>query len=330
MRVMLAVLVVLLTATCGWSESGDYRTIEVGPGGNIKWSPDGKYLSYLSGADLRLYDVAGDSSFPVCPYHGLRYEWLNDSQVVFNRIHRPEKERAGHRGTELTWVSLGHRGKGSLVDSSVTLSLESKLNVNLGSDNAGTVFLYSADTIIMPIQIDSASLSAKPYGAVRAFSHSPMLRQGRRSVYADSDTWLVDIHGRKVKRVTRNRPLYLPLLSPSGVLVCSRDLGTGNTVILDTSGVEVADLGHAGGRYGWSAGSDTVVFATSIEDGHAILGGDVYLFFISTRKTVQLTFTPDVAEQAIRLSPCGRMLAFTAINKDPEGIAILVLEERDQ
>ncbi len=330
MRVVLAVLMVLLTATCGWSESGSYRTIEVGRGGHIKWSPDGKYLSYFFGGDLRLYDVAGDSSFPVCPYPGRQYEWLNDSQVVFNRIHRPEKERAGHRGVELTWVSLGHRGKGSLVDSSITLSLESKLNVNLGSDNAGTVFLWSADTIIMPIQIDSVNLSAKPYGAVRAFSHSPMLRQGRRSVYADSDTWLVDIHGRKVKRVTRNRPLFLPLLSPSGVLVCSHDPGTGDLVILDTAGVGLANLGHAGGPHGWSAGSDTVAFATSIEDGHAILGGDLYLYCISTGRTEQLTFTPDVAEHAIKLSPCGTMLAYTTVNKDPDGIEILVLEGRDQ
>lgn len=306
--------------------AGEPEVIKFIPnGGGPKWSPDGKYVSYYLEGYLWLYDVAADSSWQAAKYQGQKYEWLNDSQVVFMSVASFGKGRNSHRDAKLTYATINSVEKSTEFDSIREFSSREIGNPRFYNDKAGTVVLLISGST-HPLSVDWEYQRSRSTKAFRAMSHYPMTYRGRKPIYSDTDIWLVDINGKKIKRVTEGKSYLFPVLSPNATLVCASDPGKGELVILDTNGIEIANLGPAGGKYFWSRLGDAVIFATSIEDGHDILGGDVFSYSLKTDTLTQLTFTPNIAEMKPRLSPNGTMLAYRTYHRDPEdGIEILLL-----
>ncbi|RKX26039.1 MAG: hypothetical protein DRP47_08800, partial [Candidatus Zixiibacteriota bacterium] len=282
------------------------------------------YVSYYLDKHLWLYDIAADSSWQSAKFHGTKYEWLNDSQVVFADKNLVGWGDTSYHRVELAYTTIGNSDKSIGFDSTKEVIIREIWGPRLVSDNVGTVVLLMGDTTF-PISVNWEHQESRASLAFRAISHYPVLYSHGKPYFEDTDIWLIGIHGEKLRRVTLNKKYKLPVLSPNGFLITASDVG-GNTVIMDTNGVELASLYHADWEF-WSPNSDAIYFVRIVQGDGDIIGGDLYSYLLDSKELIQLTTTPDIVEMKPCVSPDGTMLAYRTYHREPEGIEILLLPE---
>ena len=293
-------------------------------GGGPKWTPDGKYLSFYQNRKLHLYDLAGDSIFVAGAFFGNKFEWLNDSQVVFMSLDYSGVGRSRERKAIVKFMTVGSIDRGIEFDSTREYVSSQGSPPGLFADGAGTVALVTSDSTVILSQFGT-NRGAKQTRFFRAAVNCLRGHFGREKPdSADTDIWLLGFDGKQLRRVTYNKEYMPPMLSPNGLLLYAGNAG-GYTVIMDTSGNELASLYLADDEC-WASDSRTLYYSVSIEDGHDMLGGDLFCYSLETDSITQLTFTKDIAEFKPRVSPDGTMLAYRTYHKDPEGIEILILK----
>jgi len=327
----LLILVGLFNEFC---EAEGNKVIKFLPdGGGPKWSPDGGYVSYYLNDYLWLYDVASDSSWQAVKYQGNKYEWLNDSQIVFFKVEKTRENGDITRKIILIFFNIYNSNNGVEYDSTQTFTVGSysrpRSSPGLINDNAGTVALIINDTAIV------LSTDGKNRGTNKNSSYLRASIIGHPGSYIgkplpdDKGVWLLNIHGERLLRVSENSDFILPILSPNGKLVALSDPG-GYTTILNLNGDVIARLYNADSEC-WGSNSDIIYFTKLVQGDETIEGGDLYSYSIITEKLSQLTNNPEIAEFHPQISPDGTMLAYRTYHKKPiDGIEILLLEEVEQ
>lgn len=112
-----------------------------------------------------------------------------------------------------------------------------------------------------------------------------------------------------VKRRREGERFYSFELSPDRKTVLVHHYDAMLTYAADGSGlVDSLDQG-SGGR--WSADGKTLLYFITKDDGHAILGSDIYLINSDGTQRWQLTNTPDIFEREPDWSPDNKQIVFS-------------------
>ncbi len=102
----------------------------------------------------------------------------------------------------------------------------------------------------------------------------------------------------------------LPLLSPDGHWVVYETLGRGLMLVNLETGASSA-LGP-GNNACWSGDGSLLFFDRTLDDGHHLTRGDIFLLIMDDRELVNLTEALDVIALHPAVSPDGKQLAFEA------------------
>jgi len=320
-NVFLMLLVVGLVVGSGNAQ--EYPVIDVGTGGRCQWSSNGHLLSYMLGWDLFLYDVDADSSIKLGVMPGESYAWIGDSQFVFLKTEVSRDTYPWTRNSRLSYVSIGSCLEGEPVDSAQDFSYVAIGSPSLISDHTGTVALRVVDSLkpVLTSEFHRKSESRRP---LFAYSNYPPIHHRGKSIFADTDIWLYDAFGNRMKQVTRGKEYSWVILSPSGARIACRTIG-GHLIVIDTSGSLIADLGQ-NTFHSWSWDSEFLYFVRIEQGEWDIIAGDLYRYSFGTRDTLQLTSTPEKIELRPVASPDNTMLAYSLVASPINRIQVLVLE----
>ncbi len=139
-------------------------------------------------------------------------------------------------------------------------------------------------------------------GEVRENTEAPS------AVFAHSDA--IYLHGDGVSstvRISTGDRFFAPVLSPDGKKVAFTGLATGIHVY-DIASKKQTRIG-AGTAPTWSPDSATVIFERTEDDGHVLIGSDLWTWS-EARGEQRLTQTPERLERRPSFSPDGRTIAF--------------------
>ncbi len=336
MRVVLAVFMVLLTATCGWSESGDYRTIEVGPGRNIKWSPDGKYLSFTNRDGLMVYVVDSGTVRQICAAEDVlnmnkyNYDWAGPDTILFaqKEVHRDGTGVWRTMSIKRISVDGGLEELHSEVSAKQTsradmgakgTSLATKL-VRLSNGKVGLFREQIVETGQLRQLLDRDDIDTTAFFVVSNYNGWQTHHWGMEK---DRDIWLVRFDGRPYKRVTNNKTYRMPLLSPDGKYILCQ---VGGMTILDLDGEVISHVDNADAE-SWLPDSRRLVFTRTVYAHDDIVAGDLYVIDITGENEVQITDTPDKTELDPVVSPDMTKIAYFVYGADAKGIEIIDVKE---
>lgn len=103
-----------------------------------------------------------------------------------------------------------------------------------------------------------------------------------------------------------------PILSPDGRRVCYSSSDSGGSIsVAETDGTHRINLGF-GSSPSWSPDGLWLVYEVTEDDGHDLIGSDLYIIGVDGEGRVQLTDTPDLIERWPTWSPDGTQVAFCA------------------
>ncbi len=325
MRLLLTVLIiaVIISSPC---LAEDYEVVTIGTGRSAKWSPDGNYLSYISGKGLMLYVVDSGYSRSIVSVDSVRaiseysYEWLEPDKMIFarsNECHLPSGEVRlckvfftidVHGDYTILFeedYGVGERKQGTLVKMS---------NGEIGIKGAGALSMQSLEE-----RLGRGVTDTSAYFIVSNALHPQYLQWGQPM---DKDIWLVNYDGSPRKRVTYGRDFTLVELSPDGQLIVAWSLGL---TIIDLDGNIVWQ--HTPGGFGsWFEDSKRLAISVTGEAHDDIVAGDIYILDIFQETATQVTDTPEKVELDPFVSPDMTMIAYWCYKCDGNHLEILYLE----
>jgi hypothetical protein len=321
------VLVVLcLGATTVASEQG--RVVQLGQGHSYQWSPDGLRLGLMKRGEFCLYDVTKDTLSRVGELPSRAYTWLNDSQIICVTYPKLQSERDSLTTVARSYYTISKSLDSLLLDSSYSNTYSAQDGPQFFTDGKGTAYLHwksrteSAEVLATSKAVGEQT--APPY--IGVISHCPAVRTSHGPLYPDTDIWLINRHGVVSRRVTQAKEYILPKLSPNGLLVTAYDYA-GHVLILDTLGQEQGRFA-GGGDNSWSYDSRSVYFSQIEESEWDIVAGDLFKYSLADGSIEQVTHSPDRPELEPRVSPDGRMLAYSAYEEGTKRIEVLFLMGR--
>ncbi|GEM_PF-2077484 len=336
MRVVLAVLMVLLTATCGWSESGNYRTIEVGPGGNIKWSPDGKYLSFTNRDGIMVFVVDSGNIRQVYSPEGTfymyrhSYAWAGPDTILFAKNVEDRDDIGDWRTISIRRISVDSdleelqsevsAKQTSRADVDVKLTLLFNKLVRLSNGKVGLYRRQIVETSQLKQLLGRDDIDTAAFFVVSNYGWWQTHYWGMER---DTDVWLVRFDGRPYKRVTTNKTYGLPVLSPDGRYILCR---SGGMTVLDLDGKVVGHVDNADAE-SWLPDSRRLIFTRTVYAHDDIVAGDLYVIDITGENEVQITHTPDKIELDAVVSPDMTKVAYNLYKPDDKGIEIIDVAE---
>ena len=300
------------------------RSIDLGKGGSLRWSPNGNHVSFIRDSALLIYSLEKNTVSRAGNVTSRQYAWLSDTQMIFFEMTWIGSREGSRYPMKLTFTTIDTTSWSLTEDSVVNDVFEKTRRPSLRIGHQGVVAVR-AGNIIKPVSPQPAhARGTRIFGAV---SHYPPGYRAGKPIHDDTDIWLVDIDGNEIKRVTTGKKYILPKLAPNGALLtCYETTVEGAILIIDTSGNEHAYIGRGDGAT-WSRDSDVVYYHVSTDDGHRILTADLFRYTLSTGLSEQLTFSPEIIESGGVPSPDGKWLAYktTIEGKNPGHVILLSL-----
>ncbi len=325
MRLLLTVLItaIIISSPC---LAGDYEVVTVGKGRSAKWSPDGNYLSYISGKGLMLYVVDSGYSRSIVSVDSVRaiseydYQWLEADKLIFARRHECRSDSGEIRLCKVFFTIDVSGGYDVLFEESYVPGETKKgklvrmSNGEVGIKGAGALSLQSLEERLGRSVTDTSA-----YFVVSNDGRPHYLNWG---LPKDKDIWLVNYDGTPRKRVTTDKAFRLVELSPDGQLIVA---WSGGPTIIDLNGNIVWGF-RGGGGGSWFADSHRLAVSVETDDGHDITGGDIYVIDVLDQSTIQITDTPDKIELEPSISPDMTKIAYWWYASDASYIEVLYLE----
>ena len=309
LTVLLGLLIVAGTIS---AQEIEYERITVGTGRHLRWSPDGKYLSFIagrSGGPLYLYEVAtGETTqLGIAPtYH---YDWLTTDRLIFNRKEWVRKDK--HRIVELSTLSLDGV---TMVIESDTLPYRSRARVGqrrlrrLSNGQIIPTLPEQTDVKKLSLATTLSSIDTSAFFVIKnGFGWTPTYwGEGE----PDEDLWLIRADGQPFKRITYGQGYGVPWLSPDGQFVCG--LGNGTT-IFNHDGDIVGKLVGSSGLSSWLSDNMRLVFERvefGEPDGQNLVASELFIADYTGKNEIQITNTPDIIEHQPIVSPDDSMIAY--------------------
>jgi Tol biopolymer transport system component len=112
----------------------------------------------------------------------------------------------------------------------------------------------------------------------------------------------------RLRAVGSGDRFFAPVASPNGDWVAFQGLATG-IYVYRRSTDELIHLGP-GTAPAWSPTGDRLAFERTEDDGHEIIGSELYLYDLGQRRLSRLTATPGVIERRPSFGPAGATVAF--------------------
>jgi Tol biopolymer transport system component len=316
MRRQLAMVLLLLAAAAGAVGAGDYKVTRVDVGSKCKWSPDGKYLSYLKGNsetkgnELWVYVVDSGLTRKVGPAASIYYEWLGPDKLIVET--QVWSGQGGQRVITEGYQVLSLSGREETLYSA-TGPKDTFVRSRLQRLNTGQVIIAreEMDDISKVRQLMKASdIDTATYFVVSNSDYWFTMYWGMER---DTDVWLIRPDGRPLKRVTTGKTWYFPQLSPDGRYIAC-DAGRG-LVVLDLDGNIVGKVDTAE-ALSWLPDSKRLLYE-KIEEGCEddllaadILAADIYVADLTGENEIQITSTSDKLECDPAVSPDMTKIAY--------------------
>ena len=312
MRAILVGLALLVVVGGGPSQAVDLekvKLIEVGSGRYCKWSPDGKYLSFVSGQGLMIYEVSSGDVRSIAPrdqvigIHDYNYDWSGPDELLFVR---KQKADGGKRGLyQRDCISIKVDGTSeTLYQETIEKPQYSRTKPRRLSNGQLMIARDEADPPRAFRQMmEKAALSVDAYYVI---SNRSAWFTHHWGMEVDSDVWLVRSDGQPYKRVTNGANYGLPVLSPDGKLIFCR-IGR---VVIDLDGNIVGQFDYMIDLSDWFSDSRYVVFLKTREAHDDVVASDIYVADISSVNEIQITDTPNKVELDAVVSPDMTKIAY--------------------
>ncbi len=276
--------------------------VQVGYGGETKWSPGDVCLSYLRGDSLFVV-MSNDFATATCIDVGpiLRYEWLSDSCLLIQQRYQ-EKRKSGTLITDrITRVCLDGNRTELIADSGI-VGKDNRRRLSVTKLSNGDVGYF-----------DDASGQSEFHGMNPA---SPKITETKLKGYwvspdpiPDGKIWLHYGSETNKRLLTQSENHYaLPQLSPtSDRFFCKSQRG--DLVVFDTLGNELSNLGRVDFPV-WSKDGKWIAFCETAFTEFDIVGSDVCIARFDGSLRRKLTDTRDVIEVEPVFSPTGKKLIY--------------------
>lgn len=225
----------LITASPCLAE--DYEVVTVGKGRSAKWSPDGDYLSYISGQGLMLYVVDSGYSRSIVPVDSVRavseydYQWLEEDKLIFARRHECRSDSGEIRLCKV-FFTIDVNGKYDVLFEESYAPGETKKGKLVKMSN-GEIGIQGEGTLSMQSLVERLGRGVTDTSAYSVVSNADRPHYVNWGLPKDKDIWLVNYDGSPRKRVTMDRAFRLVELSPDGQLIAA---WVGGPTILDLDG----------------------------------------------------------------------------------------------
>jgi len=302
------------------------KLIEVGPGRYCKWSPDGKYLSFVGGEGLMLYVVDSGTVRSIAPrdqvigIHDYNYDWSGTEELLFVRKQRAEGGKRGLYQRDCISIKVDGTTE-TLYRETIEKPQYSRTKPRRLSNGQLMIAREEADPPRAFRQMmEKAALSSDAYYVV---ANSDSWFTHHWGMERDRDVWLVRSDGQPYKRVTNGANYGLPVLSPDGQYILC---GIGD-VVIDLDGNITGQFTNGIGLEGWLADSERVVYLRLKQSHYDVVASDIYVADVTGENEIQLTDTPDKVEVCPVVSPDMTMIAYRNYAPDGDYVEILDFEE---
>lgn len=276
--------------------------VQVGYGGESKWSPGDVYLSYLRGDSLFVV-MSNEFATATCVDVGpiLRYEWLGDSCLLVQQRYQGKRKDGTLITDRITRVCLdGNRIE--LIADSGLVGKDNRRRLSITRLSNGDVGYF-----------DNASGQTEFH---RTNPASPQINETKPSGYwvspdpiPDGKIWLHYGSENDKRLVTRSESHYaLPQLSPTNdKFFCKSQRG--DLVIFDTLGNELSNLGRVDFPT-WSRDGRWIAYCECTYTEFDIVGSDIAIASFDGSQRRRLTNTHDLIEVEPVFSPTGKKLVY--------------------
>ena len=324
----LLILVVVLsmsTKSQKPEEQPKFEVIEIGTGGEPKWSPDGTRLAFMSGGWLCVKSADGKGEIQkVVELRPWTFEWMDDSAFVVS--------------DKIPWTPLG-KGRGhkfiiETVDMKGEVQIIREDSLAPGNESERQYVSYiGAPVILKDGTVGYYEIHEKPGGETKIFK---TIKQGKLKPdsglkqimvttegYPAAGEILLESFDRTVrKKITPGKKYLFPILSPDNTkILAEASRYSAGIVILNLKGEVLTDLdvdareispGLIAGGFGasWSPDSKKILYIWTIEDGHSIHDQDIYMVNVDGTGKVPIATTPNDIEKNASWSPDGTKIAY--------------------
>ena len=321
MKWMTILLVSLMTVSCS-AQGVEYETIIVGSGGEQKWSPDGKYLSFISWPDgkgvLKVWEVATGETRTIGPAPTHKYEWFSNDKFIFD-------DHSYNGTTDQMTEIYSTLSLNGTVDTLFTRteSFKNGTRGRLVKLSDGQVIVGTPERTDVKMLASKLALASIDTSGFFVVNNDPKWRELWGQTKLDGDLYLVKPDGSMYKRITVDQGYILPSLSPDGQYICGRG---GGATIFNHKGEIVGKIKGAEAPQFLPDSKRLIYFrCTYVGDPGSFGEADIYLAEYNGENELQITNTPDLVEIAPEISPDCSMIACTI---ESQGVAVLRLKER--
>ena len=195
-----------------------------------------------------------------------------------------------------------------------------KNTINKLSDDSGVNFQWLKDGRGLVSESLSGeviiSLLGKPPKVVKSVPVKLSLLVPRTNCFVyiddvDSKLKIIDLSTGKVRSVIPNQKSFVhkPILSPDNSLILA-NISDDMLVFSASNGRLITNLGK-GSTGGWFPDGKSIVYTVTEDDGHAILGSDIFVVNIDGTNRRQLTNTEDILEDDPSFSTDGSKITYS-------------------
>jgi hypothetical protein len=328
--VCLVISVVVLSMSTKSQKPEDqpkFERIEIGTGGEPKWSPDGTRLAFMSGGWICVANADGKGEIQkIVQLRLWTFDWMSDSAfVVSEKI--PWNPPGKGRGHKFVIETVDMKGQVQIIrEDSLAPGNEAERQY---------VSYVGAPVILKDGTVGYYEIQEKPEGETRIFK---TIKQGKfkpdsvlnqirvttEGYPSWGEIWLESVDGTVKKKITPGRKYLFPILSPDNTKILAKVSSYhSGLVILNLNGEVLTDLdvgsrkispglfaiGSIAGA-SWSPDSKKVLYIWTIEDGHSIHDQDIYIVNVDGTSKVPIAATPNDIEKNASWSPDGRKIAY--------------------